>query len=80
VIGAPFGLDAVRVIPHLALVAQDRDLEYLNDQRSNLDLAVRLCATSLLATACTLAFLWDRGLWLLGHLLCEVFDVCLECH
>jgi hypothetical protein len=67
--GAPFGLPAVYVVPQLALVAQEKDLAYLNDQRSALDLAVRLSVTSLMATAMAIAFLWNDGLWLLVALL-----------
>jgi hypothetical protein len=63
--GEPFGLNALTAVPQLALVAPDKDVAYLNDQRSALDLAVRLSVTSLLATALAVGFLWDDGLWLL---------------
>lgn len=63
--GAPYGLEAVQAIPYLALVARAEDVRYLDDQRGNLDLAVRLSATSLLATLISVVFLWNDGLWLL---------------
>lgn len=67
--GAPFGLQAIDVIPQLTLVAPDKDNEYLSDQRSALDLAVRMSVTSLLATGLATVFLWRDGLWLLIALL-----------
>ena len=63
--GAPYGLDAATVLPALALVAQPAHLDYLNDQRSGLDLAVRTSMTSAIACLVSLAFLWHSGLWLL---------------
>lgn len=63
--GAPYGLDAVRVMPYLSRVAPSEDMAYVNDQRSSLDLAVRLCLTSLLAAALWILFFWWHGLWLL---------------
>jgi hypothetical protein len=63
--GAAYGLDAARVVPFLALVAPEEDVKYLDDQRWSLDLAVRLSATSLLATLVAVVFLWNDGLWLL---------------
>jgi len=32
--GAPLGLQAVDLVPQLTLMAQDKDVQYLNDQRS----------------------------------------------
>ena len=63
--GAPYGLDAVQVMPYLSRIASSEDLAYVNDQRSSLDLAVRLCLTSLLAAALWVLFFWWHGLWLL---------------
>lgn len=63
--GAPYGLDAVRVMPYLSRIAPSEDMAYVNDQRSSLDLAVRLCLTSLLAAALWVLFFWWHGLWLL---------------
>jgi hypothetical protein len=63
--GAPYELDAPTVLPCLALVAPPGQLDYLNDQRSALDLAVRTSMTSAIACLVTLVFLWHSGLWLL---------------
>lgn len=63
--GAPYGIRAIQAVPFLALVAPERDVKYLDDQRSTLDLVVRLSATSLFATAVAAIYLWDDGLWLL---------------
>lgn len=63
--GVPYGLDAPTVLPCLALVAPPGHLDYLNDQRSALDLAVRTSMTSAIACLVTLVFLWHSGLWLL---------------
>jgi len=63
--GAPYELDAPTVLPCLALVAPPGHLDYLNDQRSGLDLAVRTSMTSGIACIVTLVFLWHSGLWLL---------------
>ena len=63
--GAPYELDAPTVLPCLALVAPPGHLDYLNDQRSALDLAVRTSMTSAIACLVTMAFLWHSGLWLL---------------
>jgi hypothetical protein len=62
--GAPFGVDAVQVVPYLALIADKEHVSYLDDQRANLDLAVRISAVAILATALSVLFLWDDGLWL----------------
>ena len=63
--GAPYQLDAIRVMPYLARVASAEDMDYVNDQRSNLDLAVRLSLVSVIASVLSLALLWRYDLWLL---------------
>ncbi len=63
--GSPYNLDAPTVLPSLALVAPPGHLDYLNDQRSALDLAVRTSVTSGIAFLVTVVFLWHSGLWLL---------------
>jgi hypothetical protein len=63
--GSQYKLDAVKVIRHVAFVAPPGRVEYLNDQRQQLDLAVRMSATSILATFVAIIFLWRHGLWLL---------------
>ena len=63
--GAPYGLPVVSVAPHLVLSAPRTHIAYVEDQRTQLDLAVRLVITGLLACAVTIPLLWDDGLWLL---------------
>jgi hypothetical protein len=62
--GYQYKLDAVRVIRHVAFVAPSEHVEYLNDQRQLLDLSVRMCVTSILASFVAIAFLWHHGPWL----------------
>jgi hypothetical protein len=64
-VGAPYGLDAVRAMPYMSRVAPGEDMAYINDQRSNLDLAVRTSLMLFLAAALWVCFFWWDGLWLL---------------
>lgn len=63
--GSQYGLDAITVAPHLALIAPESHVAYLQDSREQLDLAVRLCSVSLLATVITVPAVFSDGLWLL---------------
>jgi len=63
--GTQYGLDAITVAPHLALIAPESHVAYLQDSREQLDLAVRLCSVSLLATVITVPAVFSDGLWLL---------------
>jgi hypothetical protein len=56
--GSQYGMDALQVIPHLLLIAPSRHVDYVNDQRSQLDLAVRMTFVSALAAATAILFLW----------------------
>jgi hypothetical protein len=67
--GSPFGLKAIQVMPYLARVAKPQDMAYVSDQRSQMDLAVRMSVTAMLACLATLVMLWRGGLWLLIALL-----------
>ena len=62
--GYQYRLDAVQVIRHVAFVAPEGHIEYLNDQRELLDLSVRMCATSIVAVVVAVSFLWHHGPWL----------------
>ena len=61
-VGRPYDLNAVGVMPHIALCAPPEHLAYLNDQRTLLDLSVRLCVVSLLAAAAGFVLLARDGL------------------
>jgi hypothetical protein len=63
--GSEYGLDAITVVRHVALVAPPERLGYLNDQRQLLDLSVRMSVTSILAALIAIAALWRHGPWLL---------------
>src|SRR5664280_2441693 len=75
--GRPYDVNAVGVMPHIALCAPPEHLAYLNDQRTLLDLSVRLCVVSLLAAAAGFVLLARDGLSLLlclaPYLLAYVF-------
>jgi hypothetical protein len=63
--GRQYGMDALQVVPHLMLIAPAGHIDYVNDQRSQLDLAVRMTLISAAASATALLFLWPYGLWAL---------------
>jgi hypothetical protein len=63
--GYQFQLDAVGVVPYIALVADAEHTTYLDDRRIGLDLAVRVCMLGILASAVATLFLWGRGYHLL---------------
>lgn len=63
--GSEYGLDALTVHPHLVLIGDKAHVAVLHDAREQLDLAVRMCALSLLATVITFFSLATDGLWLL---------------
>jgi hypothetical protein len=63
--GNPYALDSIAVVPRVLLIAPDAHVNYVNDQRSQLDLAVRMVFMSLIATATTVFFLWPYPLWAL---------------
>src|SRR5215813_1253105 len=63
--GSQYGLDALQAVQHLLLIAPAAHVEYVNDQRSQLDLAVRMTFISAVASATAVLFLWPYGLWVL---------------
>jgi phage gp46-like protein len=63
--GQQYGLNILRVAPHLNLIAVKEHREYVDDCRKGLDLSVRLCALFALATALSVGLLADDGAWLL---------------
>ena len=63
--GKQYGLDLVRIAPHLNLVALPEHREYVDDCRQGLDLGVRLCVLFALATALSVVLLVRDGGWLL---------------
>jgi hypothetical protein len=63
--GRQYDLKVLTILPHVALASRVEDVKYLDDQRMQLDLAVRMCFTALLASAASAAFLCRDGAWLL---------------
>jgi hypothetical protein len=63
--GSQYGLDAVSLIQQISFVAPTAHLAYVGDQRQLLDLSVRMCATSIVATLIAISALWWHGAWLL---------------
>ena len=64
-VGKAYGIAAVPTVPYLSRVAAPGDMDYVNDQRSQLDLAVRMTIVSFAATGLAVLFLARHGLWLL---------------
>jgi hypothetical protein len=66
--GRQYGMDALEVVPHLLLIAPASHVDYVNDQRSQLDLAVRMTLIFAAASATTILFLWPYKFWALVSL------------
>lgn len=62
--GRQYELSVLAILPHIALAARPEDLRYLDDQRIQLDLAVRMCFMAVLADVVTVALLCRDGFWL----------------
>lgn len=62
--GLPYGLFAPTVAPHLMFLVDDRVSDYVNDTRSDLDLAVRFVVSWLILGAVSFVLLWPFGRWL----------------
>jgi hypothetical protein len=63
--GVQYGLSLPTIAPHLILAAPRQHIAYVEDQRTQLDLAVRLAVVGVVGTAASILFLWRAGLWLL---------------
>lgn len=63
--GSQYGIVALQAVPHLLLIAPANHVDYVNDQRSQLDLAVRMTFISVVAVATSIIFLWPDGAWVL---------------
>lgn len=66
--GGRYGLDTIAAVPRLMQVAQPRDIAYVNNQRVQMELALRTSTLALVAAMVTAAATWDRGLWMLACL------------
>jgi hypothetical protein len=63
--GQQYGLDILRIAPHLNLVAIKEHREYVDDCRKGLDLSVRLCVLFAAAAVLSVGLLINDGSWLL---------------
>ncbi|MCS7475486.1 hypothetical protein ACFFQW_15180 [Umezawaea endophytica] len=64
-VGKPYGLDPLSTIPRLAMVGGEREIAYVRDQRTQLELATRTAFVALCATLVTLVVMGRHGFWLL---------------
>ncbi|KJK42825.1 hypothetical protein UK23_35510 [Lentzea aerocolonigenes] len=63
--GRSYGINPIIAVPRLAMVATDREIAYLQNQRVQLELALRTSLMGLLATVLTVAVMTRHGMWLL---------------
>ncbi len=63
--GAAVGLNIIDFAPHLMMVARREHADYVNDQRTAFDPAIRTCLVCFLGFAAALLYLWPHKLWLL---------------
>ncbi len=67
--GRSYGLPILMSATHLGMVADATHTAYVQDQRTQLDLTARICASGVFAAAVTTAIMWPHGLWLLSALI-----------
>jgi hypothetical protein len=60
-------------VPHILLVAPKSHVDYVSDQRSQLDLAVRMTFMSVLSVMTAILFLWHCRYWVLLALVPYIF-------
>jgi hypothetical protein len=63
--GREHGLEALGAVPRLMAIAPPEQVAYVNDARSDLDLAVRFVVSWVLVAVVTFLLLWPHGPWLL---------------
>ncbi len=63
--GIIYGMTAITMVPRLMLIGDPKHVDYVQDQRTNLDLAVRTAVLGLAAAVMTLDFMWHHGIWML---------------
>jgi hypothetical protein len=63
--GRAYGLSVIETFPRIALIAPPGQLEYAQDQRLQMELAVRVAFLGLLAAVVTVCFMWWHGAWIL---------------
>lgn len=63
--GLRYGLDTITMVPRLIQVADPRDVAYVQNQRTQMELALRTSALAVIAAVMTVVFMWRNDLWLL---------------
>lgn len=63
--GNPYGLSLITTAPMLLLVGEEADVEYVRDQRTQLDLATAMCAVCGILTLGYTVLLLPAGWWLM---------------
>jgi hypothetical protein len=58
-----FGLNPVVVLSYAGLVAKPQERAYLDDQRSSMDLAIRMTLIWAICALISVFALWDDGAW-----------------
>ncbi len=64
-VGRAYELDPITAVPRLAMVGGEREIGYVQNQRVQLELAIRTTFVALLAALTTVLVMWRHGLWLL---------------
>jgi hypothetical protein len=62
--GKPFGRQAAEVTTHLMYLAPSEHTEYVDDARTDLDLAVRFVISWVLVAITSFLLVWPYGLWI----------------
>ncbi|WP_200216772.1 hypothetical protein [Micromonospora coerulea] len=63
--GHMYGLESITAVTRVMQVAAPRDVEYVQNQRMQMELAARTCVLGLLAAAVTAVLMWTEGWYLL---------------
>lgn len=63
--GSPYGVELVVAAPRISMVAQERELRYVADHRTQLELAVRVAVLGMIAAVVTTVVMWRHGSWML---------------
>lgn len=61
--GSRYDLDSISAVPRLLQVADPRDVAYVNNQRTQMEMALRTSALALVATLLTVVGMWRHDLW-----------------
>ncbi|GAA2704457.1 hypothetical protein [Actinoplanes palleronii] len=64
-IARPYGLDPLVTVPRLVMVAGQPEIDYVQNQRVQMELALRTSFLALLATLVTVVVMSSNGAWLL---------------